>query len=309
MDIGLEIKLWRERKGLSGKELAQRLGLSPSQVSRIEKGQRRVNAETLQKIAEVLDVSPAVFFKEEEEERWRDLDLRMVWREVGKVIRAERHRRHLSPEEVAQKLGKTKGFVLGLEEGRYPLDPELAGRLAKALKLDPLFFLRCQHDLIKRLIDRITRLEQAHAEVTLGNVSVPERGGVVPVVGGLSGEYPEVFDAEGLPVDTVSEYVYVSGIDPETAFALYTRGDAMVGQGPYSFADGDILVFSRTAQPRNRDFVFVRSASARPTFRQVFFDKDGRIRLQPLNLSYPPLILPREEIIRMWPLLAQVKRF
>jgi transcriptional regulator with XRE-family HTH domain len=38
MDIGLEIRLLRERKQITGKELAERIGLSQSQMSRLEKG-------------------------------------------------------------------------------------------------------------------------------------------------------------------------------------------------------------------------------------------------------------------------------
>jgi len=305
MDIGLEIKLIRERKGISGKELAERLGLSPSQVSRLEKGQRRINAETLRRIAEVLEVSPAVFFRERE--TYVDVNLDFLWRDLGKLVRSERHRRHMSPEELAQKIGKTKGFVQALEEGRYPLDSVLAAKLTKALKLDPYYFLEAHRKIIGRLSERVRRLEQAHAEVTLGGAAVPEAGRAIPVMGGFSGEYPSRFDAEGLPVDTVNEYVYISGLSPEKSFALYARGDSMAGEGALSFRDGDILVFSQEETVRNRDLAFVRAETVKPTFRQVFFERDGRVRLQPLNLAYAPALCSREEIIRMWPLRAYVR--
>jgi transcriptional regulator with XRE-family HTH domain len=307
MDIGLEIKLLRERKGMSGKELAEKLGLSQSQVSRLEKGQRRINAETLHRIAEILEVSPAAFFQEEEP--YQDVNLGYLWRDLGKVIRQERHRRHLSPEELAQRMGKTKGFVQALEEGRYGLDADLTARLTKALKLDPFFLLRSHQEIIGRLTDRVRRLEQAHAEVTLGTAAAPASGTAIPVMGGLSGEYPAQFDARGLPVDTVNEYVYLSGLDAEKCFALYARGDSMEGEGRASFGDGEILVFTQAETIRNRDFAFVRAENARPTFRQVFFERDGRVRLQPLNLSYGAFTCRREEIIRMWPLAAHVRTF
>ncbi len=305
MDIGLEIKLMRERKGMSGKELAEKLGLSQSQVSRLEKGQRRINAETLHKIAEILEVSPGVFFQEEE--TWHDVNLSYLWRDLGKVVRNERHRRHMSPEELAQRIGKTKGFVQALEEGRYGLDADLTARLTKALKLEPYFLLRTHQQIITRLTERVRRLEQAHAEVTLGSAAAPESGTAIPVMGGLSGEYPTQFDAQGVPVDTVHEYVYLTGLDPEKHFALYARGDSMVGEGRHCFADGEVLVFSQAETIRNRDLAFVRAESTRPTFRQVFFDHNGRVRLQALNLAYPPFICRREEVIRMWPLAAHIR--
>ena len=60
--FGLEIKLLREQKQLSAKDLAERVGLSPSQMSRLESGQRRVDAVLLSKIARALDVHPSHFF-------------------------------------------------------------------------------------------------------------------------------------------------------------------------------------------------------------------------------------------------------
>ncbi|RMG08184.1 MAG: XRE family transcriptional regulator, partial [Planctomycetota bacterium] len=64
--FGTEIKLLREQRKLSAKELAERVGLSPSQMSRLESGQRRVDAVLLSKIARALDVHPSYFFREAE---------------------------------------------------------------------------------------------------------------------------------------------------------------------------------------------------------------------------------------------------
>ena len=307
MDIGLEIKLARERQGMSGKELAERVGLSQSQVSRLEKGQRRINAETLNRIAGALGVSAAAFFQEDT--RWRDVNVAFLWRDLGRIVRGERHRRHMTVEDLAQRIGKPKGFVQALEEGKYGLDGDLAARLTRALKLDPFFFLKAHQEIAGRLVERVKRLEQAHAEVTLGSAAAPESGRGIPVMGGLSGEYPAEFDPQGTPVDTVQEYVYVSGLDPEKNFALYARGDAMAGEGRCGFHDGDILVFSSTAAVSNRDFVFARTENARPVFMQVYFERDGRVRLQPLNLQHAPLSCRREQVIKMWPLVAHVRRF
>ena len=61
LNIGMEIKILRERKRISGKELAERIGLSQSQMSRLEKGQRRIDAQILHKIARALDVRYLTF--------------------------------------------------------------------------------------------------------------------------------------------------------------------------------------------------------------------------------------------------------
>ena len=43
LDIGLEVKILRERIQMSAKDLAEKIGLSQSQMSRLEKGQRRID--------------------------------------------------------------------------------------------------------------------------------------------------------------------------------------------------------------------------------------------------------------------------
>ncbi|MEE8143500.1 MAG: helix-turn-helix transcriptional regulator, partial [Planctomycetota bacterium] len=62
LEIGKQIKKLREQKRITGKDLAQRIGLSQSQMSRLEQGQRRIDTEILARIADALEVSPARFF-------------------------------------------------------------------------------------------------------------------------------------------------------------------------------------------------------------------------------------------------------
>ena len=67
LDIGLEIRILRERLKVSAKELAERVGLSQSQMSRLEKGQRRIDTKVLHRIADALGVDPSHFFRGEGE--------------------------------------------------------------------------------------------------------------------------------------------------------------------------------------------------------------------------------------------------
>jgi SOS-response transcriptional repressor LexA len=107
----------------------------------------------------------------------------------------------------------------------------------------------------------------------------------------------------------VDDYVFLPRVDDEKAFALHVSGDSMDRQESPSFRDGDIVVFSQKPEVRSRDFVFARLESHRPTFRQVFFDPPGGVRLQPLDLSFPPQTFPREEVLRMWKLVAHLHRY
>jgi len=54
----------RRDAGVSGRELARRLGRSSSHVHRIEEGQRRVDALELHRIAVALGVSPVELYSE-----------------------------------------------------------------------------------------------------------------------------------------------------------------------------------------------------------------------------------------------------
>jgi transcriptional regulator with XRE-family HTH domain len=56
MDYGKAIKIIRNARSLSQKELADRIKLAPSYISRIEAGERKPTIETLEKIAKELKV-------------------------------------------------------------------------------------------------------------------------------------------------------------------------------------------------------------------------------------------------------------
>lgn len=313
LEIGLEVKILRERLKLSAKELAGRIGLSQSQMSRLEKGQRRIDTRILARIAEALEVDPAHFFHGE---LYGEGDQRQIIPpsdpgDLGKHIRSERRRRHISAEELARRLGVTKAKVLSIEEGKRELDPDLAERVTKVLRLSANYFLRLQQERIRRLESQLTRLDQALAEQNRGDLFVggerqAERR-AVPVLGTLAGGYPEAFDSVGEPTAEVEDFVYLPG-EESGAFAVHVVGDSMQAMAPPSFREGDLAVFARGSL-RSRDLAFVRLREEAPTFRQVFFDPASQVRLQPLNLNYPSRAYSRDELLGMWRLAAHVARF
>lgn len=315
LNIGLEIKILRERKRISGKELAEKIGLSQSQMSRLEKGQRRIDAHILHKIAKALDVRPSFFFGEQGIPQ--DLSLGPIHRDIGRMIRDERRKRHLSADDLAKRISKPRSFVIAVEGGEADLlNNEIVSRICKALKMDSTRFFEAQQKTVQTLRRQVQRLQKAHADRTLGNLdpsvlSLPEGEGPprrpIPVLGEIGGGYPVEFDPEGEPVAEVGEYVFIPRVEDGQAFALHVSGDSMERRESPSFRDGDIVVFSGKPEVRSRDFVFVRLESLRPGFRQVFFDPPG-VRLQPLNLSFPPQTIPRGEVLKMWRLVAHLRR-
>jgi transcriptional regulator with XRE-family HTH domain len=316
--FGLEIKLLRERQKVSAKDLAKRVGLSPSQMSRLETGQRRVDAVLLSKIARALDVHPSHFFsgfddKAPVHSRERtDGDhhprLAAPSAQLGKILRAERRRRHLTAEELAHKVGKGKTFVQDVEAGRTDLvSGETLQKIAKVLKLDTEVLLEAQRGEIRELRRSLARLERAHTERTLGELELEGPGATkrgLPLVEGEGGGLPWHFD-KGIPEGRVLDYLYVPGVRVQRGFAVTWSGDEMEAPQPPSFARGEILIFAADREPRHRDFVLA-VLEGRSVFRQLFLDPKGRVRLQPLNLDFPPLTLERDEVRELFLLAARL---
>lgn len=65
--IGEALRLIRTIKGYKARDLAQKLAISPSYLSQIEKGQKRPSYELIEKFAEAVEerTSTIVFFSEE----------------------------------------------------------------------------------------------------------------------------------------------------------------------------------------------------------------------------------------------------
>lgn len=62
--IGSRIKEVRENRSMTQNEMGRLLGHTDVYISQIETGKRRIGLDLLQKIAQVLDVSPLIFFKD-----------------------------------------------------------------------------------------------------------------------------------------------------------------------------------------------------------------------------------------------------
>lgn len=287
--IGGEIKRLRERLSLSSKDLAERVGLSPSQMSRLESGQRRVDASLLAKLARALEVHPSHFFSD-----FGELPRRKGAppSPLGKLIRSERRRKHITAEELAQRVSKGKTFLQDLESGKTDLvTGDTLLRLAKGLKLTPEQLLDAQRAEIREL-----RAALRQAEGGDGGRGVPL---LEAEDGGLPAQLGEKQVLQGAELDRVA----LPGIRGR-AFAVSWRNDEMTAPSGPSFPPGSTLVFGYERAARHEDFVYA-VVDGVATFRRLFMDPGG-IRLQPLNLNYPPRSLGRDEVQALYPLLASV---
>lgn len=68
MSIGEKIKKYRKEKGLTQRELADKLNIATNSLSRYETGERRPPIDMIEKIAEILNVTPIQLMYDEEVE-------------------------------------------------------------------------------------------------------------------------------------------------------------------------------------------------------------------------------------------------
>ena len=113
-------------------------------------------------------------------------------------------------------------------------------------------------------------------------------GQLVPVINRASAGYPADFDVLGYPVGSADDYVRCPDLHDPNAFAVRVVGDSMIP----AFSQGDIVIFSPAAEVQNGDDCFVRfSHPHESAFKRVFFEAEGKVRLQPRNETYAPQIV------------------
>ena len=62
--INKNIKTIRQSKGLTQKFVAEQLGMSQMQYHRIENGRAKLDANIITELSRILNVKPAIFFKD-----------------------------------------------------------------------------------------------------------------------------------------------------------------------------------------------------------------------------------------------------
>ncbi len=314
LEIGKHIKKLREEKRITGKNLAQRIGLSQSQMSRLEKGLRRIDTEVLARIAEALGVSPARFFVEAggrdadplTPQRERELSISHLHVELGKIIRSERRRRHLTVDDLARKTNHARAYVTAIEEGRRSgTEGKFLKKACRVLAIDPFAVIQGQERIILELKTRVHHLDRAAAE-TMAKAGDDASPGGTPILVGDESVYPAEFDRDGNPVAAVEGFLFLPDLHGRPTFALRVHGDEMTGSKSPALREGDLVVFSTDRSARSGECAFVRYRKQCTTFRRIFHDEGPAYRLQALRDEVPPILLSLEELISAWPLVASL---
>lgn len=257
---------------------------------------------------------------------------------LGAVLRERRTHLGLTLSQVAERVACAKSYLSEIETGvrTRPPGPELLSRLESALGLDGgqlieianweatpesvrrqvtssrqaarrlrelLASTQSKQDALdrafgsgelRRLVEDLDPTMSRGLEV----VSLPRE---VPVINRVKAGYPTEFTDLGYPARVADEYVRVPDLEDADAFGARVVGDSMEPD----YREGDVVVFSPKAAVSSGSDCFVRlEPDQESTFKRVYFEQDpnGRelIRLQPLNNSYPPVVVPRERVAGLY---------
>lgn len=253
---------------------------------------------------------------------------------LGQIIRKKREQMNLTLDEVSSKVGFSKPYLSTIETGKVknPPSDELLKKLEKILKFESGLLLHIAHmeripsdirqeyesaeaenqkwrKFVKNLISAkgdTTAIDTLLSESDLNIASVGSSlaaGRLVPVINKVAAGYPSDFDDLDYPVGVADDYVRCPDLHDPNAFAVRVIGDSMEPK----FHEGDIVIFSPATEVHSGDDCFVRFAEPHETtFKRVFFEPENKVRLQPRNEKYSPIIADGKRINGLY---RAVKRY
>ena len=231
---------------------------------------------------------------------------------------------NLTLDEVGSRVGFSKPYLSTIETGKVKNPPgdELLTKLEKVLEFEQGLLLHIAHmeslppdirqeyesaeaeneklrQFIKNIIHQKadtaqldTLLAESKLDADRGSTSL-SAGRLVPVINKVAAGYPSDFNDLDYPVGVADDYVRCPDLHDPNAFAVRVVGDSMEPR----FRQGDIVIFSPEAEVHNGDDCFVRFAMPHETtFKRVFFESDDKVRLQPRNEKYSPIIVDGKRI-------------
>jgi phage repressor protein C with HTH and peptisase S24 domain len=255
---------------------------------------------------------------------------------LGQIIRKKREQLNLTLDEVSNRAGFSKPYLSTIETGRVknPPSDELLRKLERVLNFEPGLLLHIAHieslpsdirqeyesaeaetkkwrQFIKNLMnakDNKAQLDNLLDQSYLGTEeeSPPIAAGrLVPVINKLEAGYPADFDDLDYPVGIADDYVRCPDVHDPNAFAVRVVGDSMEPK----FCEGDIVIFSPAAEVHNGDDCFIRFLMPHETtFKRVFFEPGNKVRLQPRNEKYPPIIVEGSRINGLYRAVIKYER-
>jgi len=254
---------------------------------------------------------------------------------LGRIIREKREALRLTLDEVSSRIGFSKPYLSTIETGKVknPPSDELLTKLEKILGFESGLLLHIAHmerippdirqeyesteaenqkwrQFIKNLAKRKTNVSRLDTLLAESKLDTKKRqslspGRLVPVINKVAAGYPSDFNDLDYPVGIADDYVRCPDLHDPNAFAVRVIGDSMEPR----FHEGDIVVFSPAADVHNGDDCFIRFAMPHETsFKRVFFEQDNKVRLQPRNENYSPIIVDGHRINGLYRAVIKYER-
>ena len=283
--LGPKIRRQRRRLGLTLDELAGRSSISKPYLSLIETGRvpNPPSDEKLRRLEQTLGFTPGELISQ--------AHLQRTPRDVRAVLQKLIQRNN---DEAAKRRSDEGGEPVTVGAVATSVASSLRASAASSspVNLDDAYLSGVLQDLVDR-----------HA----GNIETV-RTNAVPVINRISAGYPKDFTDLSYPPRVADEYVGCPDVRDADAFAARVHGDSMTPK----YREGDIVIFSPAAPPRDGDDCFVRFADGTTTFKRVFFESgdEGRgvIRLQPRNEKYRPQTIPSEDVSGLYKAVYRYQR-
>jgi phage repressor protein C with HTH and peptisase S24 domain len=243
---------------------------------------------------------------------------------------------NLTLDYVSSRAGFSKPYLSTIETGKVknPPSDELLRKLEEILQFETGILLKIAHferlpaDVrqqyesaeaqnikLRKMIRNIVELKADHNQVRSmlskedicqeDKPEIVKAGTVVPIINKVAAGYPTDFTDLEYPVGVAEDYIRCPDLHDPNAFAVRVVGDSMEPK----FVEGDIVVFSPAAEVHNGDDCFIRfSMPHETTFKRVFFENEGRVRLQPRNEKYAPIIVEGKRIDGIYRAFSRTER-
>lgn len=137
---------------------------------------------------------------------------------------------------------------------------------------------------------RLTTLGWRRGVPLLGEIPAGEPVPMFP-------ESPESAEVLDLAADIIGK--------AERVYALRVQGDSMIED---LINDGDLVLLNHQSWANNGDIVAVWLEDEEQTTLKRFYHEGDKVRLQPANKDYPPIIVPADKVRIQGKLLAVIRR-
>lgn len=218
---------------------------------------------------------------------------------IGERIKLERERLGWTQGQLAGKLDLTIGTVSGYERNYRTPDLDTVNKIAAILgcSVDYLLGRTNTRQTHKKQLDLLDALEDEDFQLTLGSspLSQDQRLSILnsldkpilpklrlPILGAIKADIPLLSEE-----NIVGHIDIPADLEGKVDFALYVRGDSMIGAG---IQDNDVVVCKQQETAVNGQIVAALVNEGKTTLK-YFIQDNGKILLRAANPAYRDIVL------------------